>query len=337
MLYATADANIVADAQAKTIATLPSGEPSWSGQDAILLGSDTDLYQVRPDGSALTKLANGTYHSPLWAPNGANFSFFRGGAIWTASAPALPPQPTTLDQANIVVKAFMDARVKGASALAMTYLGDHGKQAYRTGGIDLLINGDPRFSRSYILTQEVIATDPETARYVVRLVLTHAKIDVSDFEETLTLQRDQPSKQLVIEDAIASAHRDLGKGAEVVGVDVTNDTVRVTFDSDLDPGTVSDGVQVLDSEGKPVAGTATYANRAVTITGMNLKPGAQYRLVVSTAVRDVLGHSVASEYHLDLVGPVSKNHPLPKPPVPVPVAVSPTPSPVPTPSAAATN
>ena len=330
ILYSTVEANVVADVLGNTAGTLPAGDASWSSQDAILLGSDTDLYQVRPDGSALTKLSNGTYHMPLWAPNGATFAFFRGSAIWTASAPALPSQPTTLDLATTVVESFMQARLLGHSDAAVTYLDVSGKQAYATGGISLLVNGDPRFSRYYILTKVVTATQPDSARFVVRLVLTHAKIDVSDFEETLTLLRDPASKQFVIDQASAGAHRDLGKGAEVVGVDVAADTVRVTFDSDLDPGTVSDGVQVLDSKGKPVEGTATYANRAVTITGLSLKPGAQYRLVVSTAVRDVLGHSVASEYTLDLYGPAAKNHPDHRNLVPVPPSPLATPSRTPT-------
>jgi hypothetical protein len=66
-------------------------------------------------------------------------------------------------------------------------------------------------------------------------------------------------------------------------------------------------VLVLDSKGKQVDATATYANRTVTITGLDLKPGAQYKLVVLTTVRDVLGHNVASEYSLQLAGPAPKN------------------------------
>jgi len=62
------------------------------------------------------------------------------------------------------------------------------------------------------------------------------------------------------------------------------------------------------SLGKQVETTATYANRAVTLSGLDLKEGAQYRLVVLTTVRDVLGHNVAAEYDLDVVGPSLKKH-----------------------------
>src|SRR5207247_2444812 len=69
LMYSNADDLIVADARGTTQATLPPGDASWSSQDAILLGGNTNLYQVRPDATNLTKLASGTYHTPLWAPN----------------------------------------------------------------------------------------------------------------------------------------------------------------------------------------------------------------------------------------------------------------------------
>jgi hypothetical protein len=297
----------IADTQGNSVGTVPGAEASWSSQDAILLGSETDLYQVRPDGSALTKLANGTYRLPVWAPNGAAFVFFRGGAVWTASAPGLPPLPSLLDQATAVVNSFMQARQKNLPDLAATFLDSNGKQAYASGGLNLVINGDPFFSRSYILTAAVTGTQPDAATFVVRVVLTHGKLDVADFEETLTVIRDATTRQLVIDQATAGAHRNLGKGAEVVGVVVATDSIQVTFDSDLDPGTVAGAVVVMDDKGKQVDATTTYANRTVSITGLDLKPQAQYRLVVLTTLRDVLGHNIAAEYDLELVGPVAKN------------------------------
>jgi hypothetical protein len=155
---------------------------------------------------------------------------------------------------------------------------------------------------------EMTDSDPETALVVVRLVLSHDKIDVSDYEETLTLVRNQGSKQFVIDGATADARRDLGKGAEVVSVDVEPDTVSVTFDSDLDPGTVTDGVYIVDSKGKRVDASVAYGNRTVTLTGVGLKDGEQYRLVVASSVRDVRGQNVAAEYDLDFMGPTRKKH-----------------------------
>jgi hypothetical protein len=337
LMYSGANGNIaISDVQGNSVGTVPGGEAGWSSQDAIILGSDTDLYQVRPDGSASTKLAIGTYRQPAWAPNGTAFSFFRGGALWTASAPALPPQPTVLDLATAVVSSFMQARQKGQSDQAGSLLDSSGKQAYAGGGLNLVINGDPSFSRFYILTQAVTGTQPDTATFVVRLVLTHGKLDVADYEETLTVVRDATTRQFLIDQATAGAHRDLGKGAEVVGVVVSAAGIQVTFDSDLDPATVADAVHVLDSKGRQVDATVTYSNRTVAISGLDLKPGAQYELVVLTTLRDFLGHNVAAEYDLQLVGPVAKSKTDHKSGgVTASPAPLPSPSPSPSPSASA--
>ena len=333
LIYASGDTLAISDLLGNTVGTLPGADASWSSQDAILLGSETDLYQVRPDGSALTKLASGTYRLPMWAPNGAAFAFFRGGALWTASAPSLPPVPSALYLASTVVTSFMQARQRGQADLAAALLDVSGKQAYASGGLNLVISSDPHFSRFYILTQTITGTQPDTATFVVRLVLTHGKLDVADFEETLTVIRDATTKQFVIDQAAAGSHRDLGKGAEVVGVIVAADSIQITFDSDLDPGTVSDGVHVLDAKGKQVDATVAYANRTVTISGLDLTPGAQYKLVVLTTVRDVLGHNVAAEYDLQLVGPVAKLKTDHKSGVVVGASPAPaSPAPTPTPS-----
>ena len=202
----------------------------------------------------------------------------------------------------------MQARLKNQSGEAARLLDDSGKKAYAEGGLKLLVNGDPHFSRYYVLTQDLVATAPDTVRVVVRLVLTHGKLDITSYEETLTLVRDAGTKQFLIDKATAGTHRDLGKGAEVVSVEVAGDAVKVTFDSDLDPGTVGGGLVILDSKGRQLDTTASYANRTVTLSGLDLKEGAQYRLVVLTTVRDILGHNVAAEYDLDLVGPAVKKH-----------------------------
>ena len=328
LLYATSENVVVADTHGTTLATLPSGDATWSSQDAILIGGDTDVLLVRPDGSSLGKISSGTYHSPSWAPNGTTFAFVRGGTIWTATAPALPPEPTPLDDATTAVNNFMQARVQGQADQATALLDANGKAAYTAGGLQLTVTGDPHLSRAYILTSEITGTQPDTARFVVRLVLTHGKLDVSDYEETLVLVRDATSKQFLVDQATAGSTHALGNGAQVVNVEVDSDTVKVTFDSDLDPATVTTGVTIVDSKGKQVDATASYANRVVTLTGLNLKPGDRYRLVVLTSLRDVQGNAIAAEYDLDLVGPSGKKHANHKD------VVMPAPSPLPSPSPA---
>jgi hypothetical protein len=307
-VYATADHLVVADMQGATQSTLPLGQPSWSSQDAILLGGDATLYEARPDGSNLTHIASGTYRAPLWAPDGSTFAFDRGDSLWIGTAPALPPEPTVIDQATTVVKTFMDARLSGKSDAATALLDGNGRQAYSSGGMNLLISGDPQFSRYYVLTQEVVGTQPDSVRFVVRLVLSHGRKDVSDYEETLVLVRDSTTQQFLVDQASAGATRDLGKGPEVVSVDLTAGTIVVTFDSDLDPATVAGGVLLLDGKGNQVDATVNYDNRTVTLSGLDLKEGKQYKLVVLSTVRDVEAHNVAAEYDLNLFGPTANRH-----------------------------
>jgi hypothetical protein len=308
MLYAGTAGLVVSDLQGNVQSTLPVANASWSSQDAILLGGDTTLYEVRPDGSNLTRLSNGTYRFPLWAPDAATFAFVRGDSLWIANAPALPPEPTAVDEATAVVKKFMDARLAGRTDDASALLDDSGKKAYAAGQLNLVLTGDVHVTRYYLLTQEAVGTQPDTVRFVVRLVLTRGKKDVSDFEETLMLVRDATTKQFLIDQASVRGDRPLGKGPEVVSVVINATAIQVTFDSDLDPATVNGGVQIVDAKGNPVDATVTYANKVVTISGLDLKEGGQFRLVVETSVRDVQGQKVAAEYDLDLLGPSAGKH-----------------------------
>jgi hypothetical protein len=308
-LYSSAQGVVLTDVGGKSTSTVPVGDPSWSTLDEILLGSDTDLYEVRPDGSGLTKLGDGTFHLPVWAPNGTAFTYLRGGTLQTASAPEPAARPS-LDAAASVVNAFMQARKAQQAEKAAAFLNDNGKKAYTSshGGLNLLISGDPGFSRFYILTQAVTGSQPDKAQFVVRIVLSHEKLDVSAFEETLTLVRTQGSEQFLVDEATAGPPLTLGKGAAVVSVDIATATVKVTFDSDLRPDTVAAGVIILDSKGKQVGSAPVYGNRTVTYSGLALKPGATYKLVVLSTVQDVSGNNIAAEYDLTFEGPGAVVH-----------------------------
>ena len=219
-------------------------------------------------------------------------------------------------------------------------LDDNGRKVYAGSnpGLNLLVGGDPSLSRYYLLTQEITGTDPDTAQFVVRLVFSHEKIDVSTYEETLTLVRTQGSQQFLVDQSTIGPTLMLGKGAEVVSVEITPGTVKVTFDSDLMPSTVPAGVIILDSKGKQIGATPVYSSRTVSFNNLDLKPEKTYKLVVLSTVQDVGGHNIAAEYDLTFAGPnnskAGKQHdgqsPSPSPePTALPTATppaSPTPS-----------
>jgi hypothetical protein len=327
VMYTGAQAVVLADLGGRNTSSLPAGEPSWSAQDEVLLGSDVNLFVMRPDASGQTKLAEGTFHQPAWAPNGIAFTYFRGGELFTASAPApAPPATSPLDAATAAVNNFMKAR-KDNPDRANAYLDDNGRKVYAssTGGLNLQVTGDPSFSRYYLLTGQITGSHPDTAQFVVRIVLAHNNLDVKTFEETLTLVRTQGSQQFLVDQAVAGPVLTLGATAEVVSVDVTSTSVKVTFDSDLKPETATSGVIILDSKGKQIGNAPAYAKRTVTIDGLDLKAGKSYKLVVLSTVQDVSGNNLAAEYDLTFVGPADtpERH----------RDISPSPTPLPSPSA----
>ncbi len=325
LVYGGTNGSVVAAADGSTIASLPPGQVTWSSSNEVLLGSDTDLYEVRPDSTGLTKLADGTFNGPEWAPDGSTFAFERGGLVWSATAPTAPAAPGPLDQAATVVNAFMQARLAGNPDRAGTFLDDSGKAAYGPGGESLIPSPDAHVSRFYVLMTELDNNSPNIVRVVVRLVGTHDKIDDSQVEESLTLQRRQSTDPLLIHGVTTSARRDLGKSPEVVAVDASAGQVAVTFDSDLKPEAAATGVIVRDGQGRQVETTVAYGHRTVILAGLQLVPGATYTLVVLPALQDVSGRHMAPEYDLAFSGPGIS----PGPP-------SNSPSPSPTPSGPAT-
>jgi hypothetical protein len=217
----------------------------------------------------------------------------------------------------------MTARVQGNADRATLFLDDAGKAAYNSGNPALVPGADAGvFKRYYVLTSEVDPSSANTVRVVVRLVFAKGKVEKSAVEETLTLKRTLAIDPFLIDGATAGSQRELGKGPEVVAVKVTATEIDVTFDSDLVPTTAA-GVTLQDSQGMPVTGTQSYADRVVTFSGLQLTPGAHYRLVVLPSVQDVAARNAASEYDLDLLGPA---------PDATSGGVTPTPAPSPSPS-----
>src|SRR5438270_101260 len=326
--------NVIADLHGKTVYKLPEGDVAWAASNVILVGSDTGILSIRPDGTDLTKLAEGTFHAPAWAPDSSTFVYVRGDTLWAATAPAARPQPSPTAQASATVSAFMRARLTNEPDTARGYLDDSGKAAYGSGNPALIPNSDLQFKRFYILLAEVDPSSTNTVRVVVRMVFGKNKQEKAVVEETLTVQRPQATDPFLIAGVSASAQRDLGKGPDVVSVKVTDTEVVVTFDSDLLPGSAG-GVILQDSTGAAVQVTPAYSDRTVTFSGLQLTAGAHYRLVVRPSVQDVGNRHPAAEYDLDFVGPApqptSGGSTPPPAPSPSPEPAS-SPSPVPTPS-----
>jgi hypothetical protein len=320
------DVNI-ADTKGAVVGSVPPGDASWSLAQQILIGSDTGIFEVLPQGGDPVKLSDGTFRQPVWAPDAATFAFVRGSQLWVASAPAPMVPPPAIDQALSVVRQFMQARLNGEQDHAANFLDANGKAAYTGTSLQLIPQGDPSLKRYFIVMSQV---DPTTqaVHAVVRLVFAHGKVEQSSDDETLTLVRAQATDPYLIDGAAAGPQLQFGKGPQVISVKVTPTAVSVTFDSDLDATSVTN-VVLQDSQGQPVAGQAGYDDRTVTFSNLQLAPGARYRLVVLPGIQDFNHQSPPSEYDLDFVGPASQDvtNPTPPPSSPTPApAVTPSPS-----------
>ncbi len=315
----------ITDTNGRAVSSIPpagaSGDLSWSAFGQILVGSDTSILEVRPDGSDSTALATGTFHLPVWAPNATTFAFTNGAGLYVATAPAPTAPPPAADQALRVVNLFMDARLKGLTERANQFLDDAGKAAYAKASPVLIPLGTPSFRRYYVVTSEVDPSD-NSVRYVVRLVFAQDKVEQYSIDETLTLEREQATDPYLIDGATAAPQVPIGKGPVVVAVKITAAEVDVTFDSDLVATSISN-VTLQDAQGMQVQGTVSYKDRTVTFTGLQLTPGAHYRLVVLPGLQDIANQNAAAEYDLDLVGPAPDS---------VAGGVTPSPSPVPPPA-----
>lgn len=314
------------------VATSPDGQ-TWSdlswGPDATSLllattsnvrGAVPSLELINRDGTNPTPFGNASqeYASPQWSPGGDLVLFTRrdeaagGRAFWTATATPSSTD-TAASQALAEVAKFMQARINGDSGAAQAELDDAGKAAYQAGASSLLSPAGSHFSRYYPVTVQPSGSNPNAILVGVRIFSGKNGVDTSFFEEQLTLIRQNPQSAVapqghpyLIDAVSASTSMALGHGPTVVSVEVVQtppgEQVRVHFDADLKPGTVSgDTIQVKDGNGKVVDALVTFDpdNHLATLA-VKLKPGT-YQLVVTTGVTDINDVALAQEYDAPLV------------------------------------
>jgi len=314
------------------VATSPDGQTwsdlSWSPDSTSLLmattatsgnGAGPSLVLVNRDGSSLTPFgaAAREYASPQWSPSGDLVLFTRrdeagGRAFWTATA---TPSSTdsAANQALAEVAKFMLARINGDIVAAEAELDQAGAAAYQAGASSLLGPGGSHFSRYYPVTVQPSGTNPNAFLVGVRIFSAKSNTEISFFEEQLTLVRQgQPSPlvpqfhQYLIDAVTASPTMLLGHGPTVVSVEVVQappgEQVRVHFDADLKPETVTSGtIQVKNADGTVVDARVSFdADNHLATLAVKLKPGT-YQLVVTTGVTDVNDVAVAQEYDAPLV------------------------------------
>jgi dipeptidyl aminopeptidase/acylaminoacyl peptidase len=320
---ASTDVYVAADGKFyKKVASSPDGQTwsdvNWSPDATSLLlatrattGNGAGLILVNRDGSSPTPFGapSTEYASPQWSPSGDLVLFTRkdeaagGRAFWTAIA-----TPSTTDsaanQALAEVAKFMLARINGDNIAAQAELDDAGVAAYKAGASSLLGPTGGHFSRYYPVTVQPSGSKPNAFLVGVRIFSAKNGVESSFFEEQLTVVLQ--GQRYLIDAVNAAPTMQLGHGPTVVSVEVVQtapgEQVRVRFDSDLKPETVSsDTIQVKDGDGKVVEAHVSFDpdNHLATLA-VKLRPGT-YTLVVTTSVTDINGGALAQEYFAPLV------------------------------------
>ena len=317
--YAYPTANGVTAVGPEGISSLVSAQgvtglsSSESGQ--LLYAGPQGLYLEAGNGGTPSQLSASSITSPQWSPaSDVTLAYTENGSAWVAQISSDHARPETQEA---LVQQFMTDREAGNGSAAEGLL-DSSAKADFANGVTLVYGGATSFSRYQILLDQ-------PGRMVVRLVVDQGSNEYA-VDEVLGVVSN--NNQLWIDSASDMPFRQLGRGPEIVSVQVSATTVRVVFDSDLDPSTVS-GLTI-----QGLSTTASYdpASRTVTLVfGQTPQPGGSYVLQMSSSLHDISGRS-AVPYTLTFLGPAGGVTPSPSPtPAPTP-APTPSPSPTPTPS-----
>ena len=246
--------------------------------------------------------------SPVLSTTGDRIAFLRAGSNGTqaeqATVPGVPttaPPPDAVPaDATLQLDRFVNAQLAN---------GDHG--ALRALGVPSLNVSDAltpgSVTRSYVIKATLDrATGQVTAQ--VRLVRDASHDVAASFaDETIKLDRAAGGPYLVSVAAI-SDFRTEPNGPQIVHVTSERQggalVVRMLFDSDLDPATVTgSGITLTADRGSPLVAQVSYEveSRTVVVRVADVRAGT-LTLAVSGALRDIAGQPLATAYSTTLQG-----------------------------------
>ena len=270
-------ANAVSGSTQLVVAQMPSGtplavEPAASNASGLALSAGGDqIAYLTSDGTGA-------------APSVEQAAV--PGASAAHTGPQIPPA------ASATLRAFVDAQVRGDLATLATLSGPNA---------DAADNTPQNLSRAYVISTYLQADGGVSAsiELIVDPTATHASAEVAS--ETLTLSGSATGHGYVVSGILSTPLRDEATGPHVVQVTSSTeggDTVLdVSFDSDLNPGSVAGAVQVLAADGNPLPSSTVYDadTRTATVT-ISDAPAGVLTLEISTALADVDGQTLAHSF-----------------------------------------
>jgi hypothetical protein len=245
--------------------------------------------------------------SPALSSGGDRIAFLRpdNGTVQAAVA-TVPGAPATSAAADAVpadasaqVDRFVAAQL-GGDTTAM--------QSLSNGSVSLSpLVPTVHVTRSYVI-KAALAPDTGQVTAQVRLVLDATRdAPVSFADETLKLDRT-PAGPYLVTAAAMSDFKAEPNGPQIVHVSSERQgstlVVRIAFDSDLDPATVTGSSIVLTGpRGGPLSAEVTYEveSRTAVVRVSDLAAGG-LTLSVSGALHDIAGQALSSAYSTSLQG-----------------------------------
>jgi Bacterial Ig-like domain/WD40-like Beta Propeller Repeat len=265
-------------------------------------GSLLAYTRTRPDGSAELRLAAlptgdtvavsaaGAGESPNWAPSGRLFTVLASGGRGGAGGARIEAVSVPADATDR--RAVVEATVS-AFANAQLPVDGGAERALAAPGVSL--PALPRATRAAVLWVRQHPDGSATARVRLTADPRPDRPVTMMAEETLTLDPPIGTRPPAIRSVAATPFRPAPAGPQLGGVDTdaVPGAITMTFDSDLDPATVTAAVQLRTAAGGSVPATTRYdaAARAVTVRPA-AGAGSDLLVAVTTALRDVAGHQL---------------------------------------------
>ncbi|MGA7989165.1 MAG: Ig-like domain-containing protein, partial [Candidatus Dormiibacterota bacterium] len=208
------------------------------------------------------------------------------GATAAPSGPQIPPA------ASSALHAFVDAQVRGDLAALAALSGPN------AGAVD---NTPQNLSRAYVISTYLQPDGGVSAsiELIVDPTAAHASAQVAS--ETLTLSSDPTGHGYLVSRILATPLLDEATGPHVVQVTSSTQggvtTLEVSFDSDLNPGSVAGAVRVLSADGTPLSSSTVYdANSRTATVTVSGAPAGVLTLEIATALEDVDGQTLAHSF-----------------------------------------
>jgi Bacterial Ig-like domain len=208
------------------------------------------------------------------------------GSTAAHMAPGIPAA------ANSTLHAFVEAQVGGDPATLSALSGPNANATANT---------PQNLSRAYVISAYVTPRGAVSAN--VELVVDpnagHSSTEVAS--ETLTLVPDSSSSSYVVSRVVSTSLHNEASGPHVLQVNATTQAGQtklvVSFDSDLNAGSVGGAITVLDANGTTLTSSTAYDadSRTVTVTLANAPSGA-LTLVIATSLDDVYGQTLAHAF-----------------------------------------